>query len=852
MRLSIPTPSLVVLIGISGSGKSSFARKHFRATEVLSSDTCRGWVADDENDQSATQDAFAVLHFVAGIRLAAGRLTVVDATNVQPEARKSLLELARQHHLFAVALVLNLPERVCAERNRERPDRTFGPHVLRNQRSQLRQSLGRLEREGFRQVYVLNSAEEVDAAEVVRRPLWSDRRDEHGPFDVIGDIHGCFDELAELLEKLGYRVESASEGGRPAYHVTPPEGRRAVFLGDLVDRGPRSPDVLRLVMAMTRDGTALCVPGNHDDRLRRKLEGRDVRLAHGLAETLAQLEGESAEFLAEARRFLNGLVGHYVLDEGRLVVAHAGMKAEFQGRSSGAVRSFSLYGETTGETDEYGLPVRWNWAGEYRGRAMVVYGHTPVFEPEWLNGTINIDTGCVFGGRLTALRYPERTLVSVEARRAYAESARPLVPPPPLVTAQQLHDDLLYYEDVAGKRRIETRLHPPITVWEDNAAAALEVMSRFSADPRWLIYLPPTMSPPETTRREGLLEHPDEVFAYFRREGVRQVICEEKHMGSRVVVIACRDEDAARRRFGITGEFGICYTRTGRRFFDGPELERAVLDSVCAAMTCGDLWSELQTDWVCLDCELMPWSAKARTLLVEQYAPVGAAAGASLKAAAGVLARAAGRGLDVGALRADYATRQLQTERYLQAYRSYCWDVASAADLKLAPFHLLAVEGGVQAERDHCGHMEVLQRLCAAGDGLLVATRHRTVDLEDPGSEAEALEWWTTLTGSGGEGMVVKPREFVARGPRGLTQPAVKCRGPEYLRIIYGPEYDRPEHLERLRQRSVAAKRALAVREFALGIEALERFTRREPLRRVHECVFAVLALESEPVDPRL
>ena len=199
-------------------------------------------------------------------------------------------------------------------------------------------------------------------------------------------------------------------------------------------------------------------------------------------------------------------MSHYVLDDGKLVVAHAGMKAEMQGRGSGKVRDFALYGETTGETDEFGLPVRFNWAAEYRGSAMVVYGHTPVPEPEWLNRTVNIDTGCVFGGKLTALRYPEKEFVSVPAARTYCEPARPFLPEEqqaPKLTAQQAHDDVLDADDVLGKRIVSTRLRGNVTIREAHATAALEVMSRFAANPKWLIYLPPTMSPCETSSEAG-------------------------------------------------------------------------------------------------------------------------------------------------------------------------------------------------------------------------------------------------------------------------------------------------------------------------------------------------------------
>ncbi len=868
MRIAIPKLSLVVLIGPSGSGKSTFARRHFRPTEVLSSDFCRGMIGDDENDQAVTGDAFELLRFVAGKRLALGRLTVVDATNVQPEARKPFVQLARRFHCLPTAVVLNLPERVCQERNRDRPDREFGPHVVRNQTLQLRRSLRGLRKEGFRHVFVLGSPEEVEAATVERVPLWNDRTGDHGPFDIIGDVHGCRGELEDLLGRLGYEVMASAPGlpslvGGTAY--AHPGGRKAVFLGDLVDRGPRILDTLRLVATMVSSGTALCVPGNHDLKLLKKLRGKNVQVTHGLADTLAEIDALPGEmrdsFVKELADFLDGLVSHYVLDGGNLVVAHAGMKAEMQGRGSGKVRDFALYGETTGETDEFGLPVRYDWAREYRGRAMVVYGHTPVPEPEWLNRTVNIDTGCVFGGKLTALRYPEREFLSVPAARTYCEPARPFLPletPAQTLSAQQVHDQVLDAEDVIGKRIIPTRLRGNVTIREENAAAALEVMSRFAADPRWLIYLPPTMSPCETSKEPGLLEHPAEAFAYYRGQGAPQVVCEEKHMGSRAIVVACRDEEAARERFGVTtGELGIVHTRTGRRFFHNPDLERRFLERVRSALTTADLWGKLETSWACLDCELMPWSAKAQELLRTQYAAVGAAGTASLPLAVAALEQAAGRldGEEKEKLEqagGRYRRRAREVVRFVAAYRQYCWLVESLTDLKLAPFHLLATEGQAHTDKDHTWHMENLANVCEQDTELLRTTQRMIVDVTDPRSQAEGAEWWSELTGRGGEGMVVKPRGFIHRGSRGLAQPALKCRGREYLRIIYGPEYTADENLSRLRGRGLGRKRSLALGEFALGVEGLERFVRREPLRRVHECVFGVLALESEPVDPRL
>ena len=845
--IKIPELSLVVLVGPSGCGKSTFARKHFKRTEVISSDYCRGLVSDDENDQTATKDAFELLHYIAAKRLVRGKLTVVDATNVQPEARKPLIALAREYHVIPVAIVLNLSTRLCEDRNRDRPDRNFGPHVIRQQAQFLRRSIKHLKREGFRQIYEFSTPEEVDAVVIEREPLSNNLKHEHGPFDIIGDIHGCYDELHALLTTLGYHMNSNFE-------VHHPEGRRAIFLGDLVDRGPKIPEVLKLVMNMTESGRALAVPGNHDTKLMRKLNGRDVQITHGLAESLQQLEGEPPELKERVAAFIDALPSHYILDEGKLVVAHAGLKESLQGRGSRRVRDFALYGETTGETDEFGLPVRYNWAAQYRGKAMVVYGHTPVPEPEWLNNTICVDTGCVFGGRLTALRYPEKELVSVPALNTYYEPSKPFLPSDgqaPALTAQQQHDDVLDIEDVSGKRFISTALYRNVTIREENSIAALEVMSRFASDPKWLIYLPPTMSPSETSREPGLLEHPAEAFGYYRHQGVARVVCEEKHMGSRAVVVVCRDQDAARRRFGVIEDVaGICYTRTGRRFFEDRAIETEFIARIQNAMD--GLWEEFETDWICLDCELMPWSAKAQELLRQQYAAVGAAARASLADTIAALERATQNNGELTPLLDRYRERATAAEKYVDAYRRYCWSVHSLDDLKLAPFHLLATEGKVHTDRDHVWHMQTLKRLCERDEGLLLATSHMVVDVTNPESQAEATRWWEKLTGRGGEGMVVKPLDFVTRGSRGLVQPAVKCRGREYLRIIYGPEYALSENLERLRGRGLSTKRSLALREFALGIEALERFVRKEPLRRVHECVFGVLAMESEPVDPRL
>lgn len=749
-KLPIPELALVVLIGVTGSGKSSFAAKHFGRYEVISSDFCRGLVADDESDQSATNAAFEVLNFIAGKRLEAGRLTVIDATNVQRDARKHLVALARAHDVLPVAIVLDVPESVCVARNAARPDRDFGSHVVHQQHSQLRRSLRGLGHEGFRTVHILSGVEEIDAARVPREKLLNDYRHETGPFDVIGDVHGCRTELESLLDRLGYAL-ARDESGRP------------------------------------------------------------------------------------------------------IDAAHAGLKEAYHGRASGRVRSFALYGDTTGETDEFGLPVRYPWAHDYRGRAMVVYGHTPTPEPEWVNNTICLDTGCVFGGKLTALRYPEKQIVSVPAQRVWYQPVKPFPAASDGDSAISRRDpDLLDLTDVMGKRTVETAHHGRVSIREDNAAGALEVMSRFALHPRWLLYLPPTMAPCATSNRLELLEYPAEAFDAYRRVGVSQLICEEKHMGSRAVALVCRNDDVARTRFGATdGATGAVYTRTGRSFFDH-DLTEQLLARLRSAIESAGLWAELKADWLAFDCELLPWSAKAQDLLRHQYAAVGAAARSVLPEAIAALQRASTRGLDVDDLLARTQARATNAAAFTQVYRQYCWPTDGLNGVKLAPFQLLASDTSAFETMDHGWHLGIADRLVAVAPELVQTTRRMLVDTNDAGSTTAATSWWEELTSAGGEGMVIKPHANLTRGKRGLVQPGLKVRGREYLRLIYGPDYTEPTNLERLRKRHLNHKRSLALREYALGIEALSRAVSGEPLWRIHEAVFAVLALESEAVDPRL
>ena len=468
-EIVLPRVCLVLLVGASGSGKTTFAKRHFRPTEVLSSDLFREMIGDDANDQRVSREAFEVVRFVAELRLSRWRLTVIDATNVRRERRRPFLDLAKRRGIPAVAIVLDLPAQLSVERSRGRPEREVPEEVVLDQQRRLGKSLPGMAEEGFAAVHVLRTAEEVDGVRIVRaggrggertegeaadaaqavdggattdgEPLApaAEAGDRHaGPaadgYDIIGDVHGCADELEQLLERLGYQVIDRRPGrgldSGPLYR--PPDGRIAVFLGDLVDRGPRILDTLRIVARMRAAGWAVSVMGNHEQKLLRKLQGRDVVVKSGLETTLAEIEALPAKsrdrFMADLRAWLESLPLYMILDEDRLVVAHGGLREDLQGRDGGAVRSFALYGDPTGDVDQYGLPIRRDWAAEYRGARFVAYGHSPVAEPKWAENAVDIDTGCAFGGSLTSLRWPEREIVSVRAARVYRHPGRPFLP----------------------------------------------------------------------------------------------------------------------------------------------------------------------------------------------------------------------------------------------------------------------------------------------------------------------------------------------------------------------------------------------------------------------------------------
>ena len=879
--LELPDFCLLLLVGASGSGKSTLAARLFAPTEVLSSDAFRAMVSDDPDCAAATGDAFALLRDLAARRLAWRRLTVVDATNLRAVDRATFVAAARAAHAPCLALLLDVPEAVCLERNRARPDPRPAKAVKRHCAMASR-AFRSLRREGFTRV--LRLAEDDIAAAAVRRvPLRTDRRADAGPFDIIGDVHGCWQELRHLLDRLGYTVSESPEPGLPRFRLSHPEGRRIILLGDLADRGPDSPAVLQFAVDAAGAGAALCVPGNHDIKLLRHLRGREQSPDHGFAATMEQLAADPerhAELLAALPRFLDGLPSHLVLDGGALAVAHAGVKKSMLARASRGVLDFCAHGEHMGDTDDFGLRVRADWAADYDGEATVVHGHTAAPEPRWTGRTLCIDTGAVFGGSLTAFRWPERELVQVPAMQVWCEPKRPLDASPEPSHGEARTDGAgtavsggepaspdatdrnTMVMDPSGearfarlpdaahllaKRLFATRFGRPVSIDAGRAAAAFETLARFSADPRWLVFVAPTTATVGSSAREGWLERPEEAFAHYAQAGVSRVCVQEKHMGSRAVAVICRDAETAARRFGDASRTGAITTKTGRPFFADPDVEADAVARLRAAAGRAGLWETLGgTGWVVIDGEMLPWLLKAGGLIRGTFAPAGCAGAEAACALEAAASAAAARGVPGASALAEMAARRgMDMAAYRSAYRPFAAD----GETRFAPFHILAAEGQCFSGEPHSWHMARAAELAAA-DRFVAPTAWREVDPASPQETAAAAQWWEELCDSGREGVVVKGPCLAPSG--GSLAPSVKVRGRSALRIIYGPGYDDPATLPGLKCRATGRKRTLARIGLAIGLEGLARLAEGASMARVHEAVAGSLAVASEPVDARL
>jgi polynucleotide kinase-phosphatase len=863
--IHLPHAGIVLLIGPSNSGKTTLLNQLIQEqqiveSEVLSSDQFRLLVSDvefiswnrrpkDEADalfseyQQISKEAFETLDYVIAKRCRLNKLTFVDATHLRDYEREKYLQMAKKYHVPAIAIVLNISETELIRRDEQR-DFPRGRNRIKQQYQHFKTTLRFIKKEGFRRVYIFGE-EELQVLNVTRleNPLLIDVG---SGIDFIGDIHGCYEEFIELMTKLGY--EENAEG----YYIHP-EGRKILSLGDVLSRGPRSLETLQFFEKHVRAGHSYMIDSNHGWKIARWLDGKNVRLAHGDENVAAEFEEYETKFGKEAserlKKQLKDLLleakSHYIIQKNGVntaVAVHAGIKDHYIGKQSPGISDFCRYGDTDG-LDENGKPIRKDWSTAHKSNELILWGHDPKPQPLMVNNTLNIDQGVVFGGSLTAYRYPERQLVSVKAKQDYAN-----VPDNPL---REWESKRLAPPNIAkfiDGYTVLTEHSGEITIYADGSKSALDDLSHFTLPLEELVYIPPTMSPtPKTSRLEGYLEHPAEAFEYYQANGVETMVVEKKHMGSRGILFLFKDKAAAKEYIGRE-TLGTIYTRTGRAFFQ-PELEKQIVSVLNADLVKNNYFNKYNTDFVLLDAEILPWNLKAKELILNQYAHVGEMAQLDRNKLKAQLQKAYENGKDVLGWLEENDTKIENAAIFNEMYQKYCWNTEGLEGIQIAPFHTLAHSSESFFQQPHTWHMEKNKEFSGISR-LFVETEYRVVS--DEASMLAAIEWWKEMTEEGHEGFVVKPESFVSRHRGKLLQPAIKVRGRKYLHIIYGMDYLLPENLVRLKQRNIGKKQRNALKEFSLGVEAVSRFVNRESLERVHECVLGIMALEAEPIDPRL
>lgn len=861
--IPFPHGGIIVLVGPSNSGKTTLLRRLVQEgtllqTEIVSSDDYRTLVGDveyidwkgrsrEEADilygdyQMLSSLAFEAMNTVVSMRSRLGKLTVVDATHLQPEYRTKYIDLAAKYDLPCAAWILDVPEQTLLERDKSR-EQPRGRQRVKQQFVQFKRSLRGLRDEGFDLTYMLKETETVQFVRKKNVLL----AEIGAGVDVVGDIHGCYDEILELLGELGYVPDAAGLYRHP-------EGRTLISVGDVMSRGPKSLDTMRFWKKHCEAGIARMIDSNHGWKIARYLSGRNVTLSHGdenIAAELAQYAREAGEAAAneleeELKQFLLSAPSHLVLcREGvrRVVVAHAGIRDEYIGKQSKRIQDFCRYGDTDG-MDDKGAPVRKEWYTHHESGELIVWGHDPRPYPTVVKNTINIDQGAVFGGSLTAYRYPEQQFVSVKAYKDYAED-----PDSPLIRWERGRLSPPNLRKFVEGYSVMTDTYGEISVRGEFVKAAIDSVSHYIIPMEELIYIPPTMSPaPMVSGDEEYLEHPREAIAYFRSQGVKTMVAEKKHMGSRAILLLFRDEQAAVAYVGRP-TLGTIYTRTGRAFFD-KETERNVLSRLNADLHRADYFTRYNTELLLLDAEIIPWNLKARELIATQYAHVAEAAELDRGQLLKKLREAGKAGRDVSGWVQEMEGKLKSARIFREAFQQYCWDTSGLDGVRIAPFHTLAHSGQTFFNHTHLWHMEHGRELAELSP-LFMETEYRVITCE--ADDADVIRWWEELTEDGHEGIVIKPETFITRSGKSMFQPAIKIRGRKYLHIIYGIDYLLPDNLARLKQRKTGKKERHALMECALSVESVERFIRKEPLERVHECVLAALSLESDPVDPRL
>ncbi|WP_141431101.1 polynucleotide kinase-phosphatase [Bacillus sp. 03113] len=865
-EILLPHAGIILLIGPSNSGKTTFLKTWIgqgilKPSEVVSSDQFRLLVGDtdfidwsnrpkDEGDillndyQLISQKAFEAMDSMIETRAQLGKLTIIDATHLYSEDRKRYIELAHKLHVPSMAIVFDIPEEILLKRDANR-DFPRGKRRVKQQAQTFLKNKRFIKKEGFRSLYIVRH-DEVEQIQLSRKmnPL----EVEVGPgVDFIGDVHACFDELIKLLDQLGY---APNQDGLFIH----PEGRKFVSVGDVMSRGPRSLDSMIFFKKHVDAGLAYMIDSNHGWKIARWLEGRNVTLSHGdekIAEEFKQYleafgEEKAFQLKNELKDFLLNAPSHYVFVKNGVrvvVVTHAGIRDDYIGKQSRIISDFTRYGDTDG-FDERGKPVRKDWYTGHERKELIIWGHDPKPQPLIINNTINIDQGVVFGGRLTAFRYPEKEFLFVKAKRDYSG-----VQDNPLKEWEEKRFNPPNIARFINGYSVLTEQYGEIKVQEGVVKSVIDSVSHLTVPIEELIYIPPTMSPtPEPSKLDNYLEHPQEAFEYYRSNGIQTMVVEKKHMGSRGILLLFKDSDAAIEYIGRP-TLGTIYTRTGRPFFS-KEIEEELTRKLNEDLHRYSYFEKYQTDFILLDAEILPWNLKAKELISTQYAHVAEIAMMDRTKLKEKLEKALNHNKGVSEWLDEITSKLQNVHVFREVFQKYCWNTEGIKGIQIAPFHLLAHSGKTFFDQSHLWHME-RNREFSLLSNLFIETEFMVVS--DETTMQEAISWWTSITEDGHEGFVVKPETFISRNEKGkLLQPAIKVRGRKYLHIIYGIDYLLPENLKRLKERNVGKKQRHALMEFALGMEGVERYVNKDSIERIHECVLATLALEADPVDPRL
>lgn len=864
MDIILPYAGIVLLVGPSNSGKSTLLKQliekgQILPSEIVSSDEFRVLVSDVEfidwkqrpndeaeslNDQyqRISAEAFSLMDALIETRCRLNKLTFVDATHLYPEDRKRYISIAKNNHVPIVSVVLDVDQNVLLERDKSRKN-PRGNRRIKQQFQVFKREKRFIKKEGYLAAYFISDTSNVEFIRRNKNPI---ELDVGNGIDIIGDIHGCYDEMIHILEKLGYKKNAE-------HYYVHPKGRRFLSLGDIMSRGPKSLQTMEFFLRHVNEELAYMIDSNHGWKIARWLDGRKVTLSHGdecVEEEIRQFEEKfGKEYVEQIKQKLKKLLhkapSHYVLTKNgipTLVCTHAGIKDEFIGKQSYDISDFCRYGDNEG-LDETGRPIRKDWTIHHKTSTLIVWGHDPKPKPLIINNTINIDQGAVFGGELTAFRYPEKEFVSIQAEKDYSNGKNN-----PLIELKKKRLDPPNIAKYINGYSVLTDVIGEIQIPKEYAIPSIDMVSHFTVPIEELVYIPPTMSPaPAPSSLENYLEHPREVIDYYRSMGIERMVAEKKHMGSRGILFLFKDKEAGLKYVGRE-TLGTIYTRTGRRFFN-EETEFKIISRIHKGLTASNYFTKYGTEFILLDAEIMPWNLKAKELISSQYAHVSENAILDRSLLKNKIESAMGKNEDLKIWFKEYEDKLDNARVFRDVFQKYCWEINDIDQIQIAPFHLLAHSNETFFEKPHTWHMEMNKEFSKM-ENLFVETEYMIID--NAASEEEAIKWWDVITSDGHEGIVIKPEAFISTSKGKLVQPAIKVRGRKYLNIIYGMDYLQPENLKRLKKRNVGKKQKLALKEFALGVEGIQRFVNGESIERVHECVLGTLAMESNPVDPRL